>query len=96
MAALGMAGSLVIFFLYSWSDQARLLYPDQWLLWVALLPIAAWLYRMIRLGYFGTQDYDPIVFALRDIRGIGYLLITLSLMFYAAGLWTEWYLRLTG
>ncbi|WP_084862532.1 UbiA family prenyltransferase [Salibaculum halophilum] len=96
MAALGMAGALVIFFLYSWSDQARLLYPDQWLLWVALLPIAAWLYRMIRLGYFGTQDYDPIVFALRDIRGIGYLLITLSLMFYAAGLWTEWYLRLTG
>ncbi|NBD29959.1 MAG: UbiA family prenyltransferase [Alphaproteobacteria bacterium] len=94
MAVLGMVGALVIFFLYSWSDQARILYPDQWLLWVALLPIAAWLYRMIRLGYFGKQDYDPIVFALRDIRGIGYLLITLSLMFYAAGLWTEWYFRL--
>ena len=96
MAAIGMVAALVIFFLYSYSSQALLLYPDQWLLWVALLPIAAWLYRMIRLGYLGKQDYDPIVFALTDIRGIGYLLITLSLMFYAAGLWSEWYHRIFG
>lgn len=96
MAALGMVGALVIFFLYSWSEQAQVLYPDQWLLWLALLPIAAWLYRMIRLGYMGKQDYDPIVFAMRDKRGIGYLLITLSLMFYSAGLWSEWYHRLFG
>ncbi|MGJ8610588.1 MAG: UbiA family prenyltransferase [Octadecabacter sp.] len=96
MSAIGMVGALVIFFLYSYSDQALALYPDQWLMWLALLPIAAWLYRMIRLGYMGRMDYDPIVFAITDIRGIGYLLITLSLLFYAAGLWSVWFTRLFG
>ncbi len=96
MSAVGMIGALVIFFLYSFSEQALALYPDQWLMWVALLPIAAWLYRMIKLGYMGRMDYDPIVFAMSDIRGIGFLLITLSLLFYAAGLWSEWYGRLFG
>lgn len=96
MSAIGMVGALVIFFLYSYSDQALSLYPDQWLMWVALLPIAAWLYRMVRLGYMGRMDYDPIVFAMSDIRGIGYLLITLSLLFYAAGLWSVWLTRLFG
>lgn len=91
MAGLGMAGALLVFFLYSYSEQARTLYPTQWLMWVALIPIAAWLFRMIRLGYYGKQDYDPIVFALKDKRGIGLLLITLSLMFYAAGLWQRWF-----
>lgn len=96
MSALGMVGALVVFFLYSYSDQALMLYPDQWLLWLGLLPIGAWLYRMVRLGYMGQMDYDPIVFAMTDIRGIGYLLITLSLLFYAAGLWSEWWSRLFG
>ncbi len=91
MSVVGMVGALVVFFLYTYSDQALALYPDQWLLWVALLPIGAWLYRMIRLGYLGRMDYDPIVFALTDRRGLGYLLITLGLMFYAAGLWTQWF-----
>ncbi len=91
VAILGMVGALVIFFLYSFSEQARVLYPSQWLLWVALIPIAAWLNRMVRLGWFGQQDYDPIVFALKDKRGIGLLLITLSLMFYSAGLWQQWF-----
>jgi 4-hydroxybenzoate polyprenyltransferase len=91
VASLGMAGALVIFFLYSFSEQARALYPTQWLMWVALIPIAGWLFRMIRLGYYGKQDYDPIVFALKDKRGIGLLMITLSLMFYAAGLWQRWF-----
>ncbi|SLN49539.1 UbiA family prenyltransferase [Pseudooctadecabacter jejudonensis] len=96
MSAIGMVGALVIFFLYSYSDQALGLYPDQWLLWLALVPIAAWLYRMVRLGYMGRMDYDPIVFALSDMRGLGYLLITLSLMFYGAGLWSEWFGRVFG
>lgn len=96
MSAIGMAGALVIFLLYSFSEQASALYPDQWLMWVALLPIAAWLYRMIRLGYLGKQHHDPIVFALTDMRGVGYLLITLSLMFYAAGLWSVWWTQLFG
>ncbi len=95
VAVLGTVGALVIFFLYTLSDQARELYPTRWILWLALIPIGMWLLRMLRLGYFGKQDYDPIVFAMRDKRGIGLLLITLSLMFYAAGLWQEWLAALT-
>ena len=91
VAALGMAGALLIFFLYTLSDQARELYPTRWILWAAMVPIALWLLRMLRLGYFGKQDYDPIVFAMRDKRGIGLLLLTLSMMFYAAGLWQQWF-----
>jgi 4-hydroxybenzoate polyprenyltransferase len=92
VAGLGMVGALVIFFLYSFSAQAVALYPKQWIMWLALLPIGGWLFRMIRLGYLGKQDYDPIVFAMKDIRGIGLLLMTLALMFYAAGLGPDWLL----
>jgi len=91
VAGLGIAGALLIFFLYSLTAQAISLYPTRWLLWVAMLPMAAWLVRMLRLGYFGKQDYDPIVFAMRDKRGLGLLLLILSIMFYAAGLWHDWF-----
>lgn len=90
-AVVSMISALLIFFIYSQSAQAMALYPDRWFLWLAILPLAAWLFRMVRLGYYGTQDYDPIVFALSDKRGIGLILITLSLMFYAAGLWAQWF-----
>ena len=91
VSGLGMFFALLVFFFYSFSDQARALYPDQWIMWLALIPIAAWLFRMIRLGYYGKQDYDPIVFAMKDKRGLGLLLFTLSMMFYAAGYWQEWF-----
>ncbi len=91
VAGLGTFGALLIFFLYSFSEQATALYPTQWLLWVAIIPLATWLIRMVWLGYTGKQDYDPIVFAMRDKTGIGILLMTLSLMFYAAGLWNQWF-----
>ena len=90
-AVVSMISALVIFFIYSQSAQAMALYPDRWFLWLAILPLAAWLFRMVRLGYYGKQDYDPIVFALSDKRGISLILITLSLMFYAAGLWAQWF-----
>ncbi|SFR57515.1 UbiA family prenyltransferase [Litoreibacter janthinus] len=86
VAGLGMFGSLLVFFLYTFTDQARSLYPTQWLLWVAMLPIGGWLFRMVSLGYKGKQDYDPIVFAMRDRHGISLIIFTLTLMFYAAGL----------
>jgi len=63
---------------------------------VALAPMAWWLFRMVRLGWYGKQDYDPIVFALRDLRGVGLLLITLALMFWGAGIWSDWWALLTG
>ncbi len=91
VAGIGIAGALVIFFLYSFSEQAVALYPTRWLLWVALVPLAWWLIRMVRLGYQGKQDYDPIVFAMSDKRGLGIIMLTLSLMFYAAGLWQQWF-----
>ena len=91
VAWIGTIGALLIFFLYSISDQGRLLYPTTWILWVAMIPMALWLVRMVALGWFGKQDYDPIVFAMRDKFGIGILMITLSLMFWAAGLWSQWF-----
>jgi 4-hydroxybenzoate polyprenyltransferase len=91
VAGLGTVGALLIFFLYSISPQGVLLYPTTWILWAAMLPMALWLVRMVLLGWFGKQDYDPIVFAMRDKFGIGILMITLSLMFWAAGLWSKWF-----
>lgn len=91
VGGLGVCGALVIFFLYSVSDQGRALYPDTWLMWLALIPMAWWLVRMVVLGWFGQQDYDPIVFAMKDKLGLGILMITLSLMFWAAGLWADWF-----
>ena len=91
VAAIGVVGALVIFFLYSISEQGRMLYPDTWLLWLAMLPMGGWLVRMVALGWFGKQDYDPIVFALRDKFGLGILMMMLSLMFWAAGLWAQWF-----
>jgi len=91
MSGLGIAGALIIFALYSVSEQGRQLYTTTWILWLTLIPIASWLIRMVALGFYGKQDYDPIVFALRDRLGIGILLIVLSLMFWAAGLWSQWF-----
>ena len=91
VAGLGTFGALLIFFLYSFSDQADALYPTKWLLWVALVPLGYWLVRMVSLGYQGKQDYDPIVFAMRDKKGLGIIMITLALMFYAAGLYAQWF-----
>ncbi len=91
VAGLGIFGALLIFFLYSFSEQGQELYPTTWLLWVAMIPMAIWLIRMVLLGWLGKQDYDPIVFAMRDKFGIGLLMITLSLMFWAAGLWSQWF-----
>ncbi|SOC16297.1 UbiA family prenyltransferase [Rhodobacter maris] len=91
VAGLGVFGALAIFFLYSVSDQGRALYPDTWLLWLAMVPMGGWLIRMVALGWYGKQDYDPIVFALKDKFGLGILMLTLSLMFWGAGLWAQWF-----
>ena len=91
VAYLGMVAALLNFFLYSFTEQALRLYNTSWLLWVAMIPIAFWLRRMILLGYAGKQDHDPVVFAMKDKRGIGLILITIAIMFYAAGLWQQWF-----
>lgn len=91
VAALGVVAALVAFFLYSFTEQAIGLYKTRWLIWVAEIPLAWWMIRMVSLGWHGKQDYDPIVFAMKDKRGIGLILMTLSIMFYAAGLWQQWF-----
>ena len=91
VAWLGTFGAMLVFFLYTFTEQARQLYPTRWLLWMAMLPLALWLIRMVRLGYHGKQDYDPIVFAVRDKRGLGLIFLMLAIMFYAAGLWQVWF-----
>ncbi|WP_292021894.1 UbiA family prenyltransferase [Maritimibacter sp. UBA3975] len=90
VAVLGVAGALISFFLYSFTDQAIALYPTQWLVWATLVPITWWLVRMLRLGYYGKQDHDPIVFAMKDKRGLGILMIAIAMLFQAAGLWEQW------
>ncbi len=83
--------TVAIFLAYSFTAQGVRLYPTRWLLWVAAIPLALWMIRMVRLGYLGRQNYDPIVFAMRDKMGLGLLMIMLSLMFHAAGLWAQWF-----
>ncbi len=89
VACLGMFAALFVFFLYSFTDQAISLYKSQWLLWVAMIPIAGWLWRMVSLGYKGKQDHDPIVFAMKDRHGLSLLIFTITIMFYAAGLFHQ-------
>jgi len=89
VAVLGAVGAIAVFLLYSYSVQGVELYPTRWLMWFAALPLAIWMGRMILLGYNGKQDYDPIVFAMRDKFGLGLLMIMLSIMFYAAGIWQD-------
>ncbi|WP_300518081.1 UbiA family prenyltransferase [Aliiroseovarius sp.] len=87
LALAGVAGAVLSFLAYGFSPQAIGLYPDRVFLWLAALPMLLWLIRMVRLGYEGRQDYDPILFAMRDKRGIGLLLICLASLFFASGLW---------
>lgn len=89
VACIGMFGALLVFFMYSFTEQAITLYKSQWLIWVAMLPIAGWLWRMVSLGYKGKQDYDPIVFALRDRHGLSLIIFAVTIMFYAAGLFHD-------
>jgi 4-hydroxybenzoate polyprenyltransferase len=85
VAGLGVFFSLVIFLLYTFSATAAALYEDVWLLRLAILPLALWQIRMVLLGWQGKQDYDPIVFAMRDKTGILIILVTVLIMFYASG-----------
>ena len=84
VASLGTFGALLAFFVYSFTPAAQMLYANIWQLWLALIPIAAWLVRMILLGWKGKQDYDPIVFAMRDKYGLALIALTLAVMFVAA------------
>lgn len=91
LAIVSLCVTMVIFVGYSFTAQGLALYPTQWLLWVAAVPLALWLIRMVWLGHAGEQDYDPILFAMSDKMGLGLIMIMLALMFQAAGLWQQWF-----
>ncbi|MEL7114241.1 MAG: UbiA family prenyltransferase, partial [Pseudomonadota bacterium] len=80
VAILCALGAIFVFVLYSFSPQGIALYKTQWLMWLASIPLMFWMIRMVRLGYSGKQDYDPIVFAMRDKFGLGLLMLMLSIM----------------
>ncbi len=44
---------------------------------------------MVSRGYKGKQDYDPIVFAMKDRYGLSLILFILTIILYAAGLFEQ-------
>lgn len=86
VAGLGVFFSLVIFLLYTFSATATALYADLWLLRLAIVPLALWQIRMVVLGWQGKQDYDPIVFAMRDKIGLLIIAVIVLIMVFAAGI----------
>lgn len=78
------AVSLVVFLVYTFSDSALQLYHNLTVLRFAGIPYVIWQARMIYLGWHGQQDYDPLVFAMKDVRGIALVLLTLAMILYAS------------
>ena len=85
IAGLGVFFSLLVFLLYTFGTAATTLYQDVWLLRLAIVPLAIWQVRMVVLGWQGKQDYDPIVFAMRDKVGLAIIAVTVLILFTAAG-----------
>ncbi len=75
--------AVMVFLSYSLSDTALDLYEPVQLLWVVALLLALWLARMIRTGWKGQQDYDPIIFAITDRVGVGLFALSVAVLLYA-------------
>ncbi|MEM9011861.1 MAG: UbiA family prenyltransferase [Pseudomonadota bacterium] len=82
--AAGLAVGIVL--LYTGSETAVLLYPAP--IWIPITAtiLGVWFARMIVLGWHGRQDYDPVVFALRDPVGLGLALLALVAMLRGAAI----------
>jgi len=84
MSILTALNGIIIFLSYTYSSTAYTLYAGIWeLRWVAI-PLTVWMTRMISTGWAGTQDYDPIVFALRDKYSLLFSVIVVLGLFNAA------------
>ena len=88
IAILSALNAGIIFVTYTYSSTAEALYAGIWELRWCVIPIAAWMIRMISTGWKGTQDYDPIVFALRDRYCLVFAVITVLGLLNAAA-WTQ-------
>jgi len=84
MSILTALNGIIIFISYTYSSTAYTLYAGIWeLRWVAI-PLTVWMTRMISTGWAGTQDYDPIVFALRDRYSLIFSVVVVLGLFNAA------------
>ncbi len=84
MSILTALNGIIIFLTYTYSSTAYTLYAGIWeLRWVAI-PLSVWMTRMITTGWAGTQDYDPIVFALRDRYSLLFSIVVVLGLFNAA------------
>ncbi len=88
IATTAAIAAMIVFLVYTFGETAQRLYENKWELRLTAVPVGLWLYRMIKTGMSGSQDYDPIVFALRDWKGLALIAATLALMFHAAGFLT--------
>lgn len=87
MAVMAALFGNVIFLTYTYSETAQELYVGIWELRWCVIPISAWMVRMITTGWAGSQNYDPIVFAMRDRIGLGLSIATVLGLINAAGGW---------
>ena len=83
ISAMAVFSAVMIFLAYTFSPTALDLYSDPWILRLTAVPIAIWLVRMIVLGRKGAQDYDPLIFAVKDKIGLGLIAVAAMLVFAA-------------
>lgn len=76
--------SVILFVIYTFSPTAIALYAGIWELRWCAIPVSAWLYRMIDTAGDGRQDYDPIIFAVRDRISLLLLAVTILGLYNAA------------
>ena len=84
MSVLSAFNANIIFLAYTYSSTAYLLYAGIWELRWVVIPLSAWMYRMIWTGWAGKQNYDPIVFAMRDRLGLSLAIIVVLGIYNAA------------
>lgn len=70
VSAMGVGISAALFLVYAFSGHSAGLYASQEILAVAVLPLALWLFRVVRLSEMGRESYDPIKFVTHDRTGL--------------------------
>lgn len=82
-AYIGVGLSALGFLVYVWDAAAAGFYSAPLVAAVALIPAALWLFRMVRLGIAGREDYDPVRFALHDRVGLALVAVVGVLLWMA-------------
>lgn len=71
--SVGLSG--ITFLLYVWDASNAGQYSSPYIAAMAAIPVMIWLFRMVRLGVAGREDYDPVRFVLRDRTGLSLIAI---------------------